>query len=81
MSYTVQLFARARDLAGAARTELQLAPGATADELLTALTDRHPALAPLRRSLLVAVNNDYVTPETIVPENAEIACFPPVSGG
>jgi molybdopterin converting factor subunit 1 len=81
MSYTVQLFARARDLAGASRAELQLAPGATVNDLLTALTERHPALAPLRRSLLVAVNHDYATPETIVPEDAEIACFPPVSGG
>jgi len=81
MSLTVQLFARARDLAGASSTELQLAPGATVADLLTVLTERHPALAPLRRSLLVAVNNDYVTPETVIPEDAEIACFPPVSGG
>ncbi|MCH5373013.1 MAG: molybdopterin converting factor subunit 1 [Planctomycetes bacterium] len=81
MSFTVLLFARARDLAGTSQAEFQLDEGATVDDLLEELVTRFPGLAGLRSTLLVAVNNDYVRSGTILPENAEIACFPPVSGG
>lgn len=81
MSFTVQLFARARDLAGTSEAELQLAPGATVDDLLEELVTRYPDLGALRSTLLVAVNNDYVRSSTVLPENAKVACFPPVSGG
>lgn len=81
MNLRVRLFARARDLAGTSEADLQLAPGATVNDLLTELVARYPGLEGLRSSLLVAVNNDYVRAETRLPENAEVACFPPVSGG
>jgi len=81
MSFSVQLFARARELAGTSQAELQLGPGATVEDLLEELVTCYPDLAGLRSTLLVAVNNDYVRAGTVLPENAEVACFPPVSGG
>jgi molybdopterin converting factor small subunit len=40
-----------------------------------------PQLVPLLPQLLVAINGVYAVPEMLIPENAEVACFPPVSGG
>lgn len=81
MHLRVRLFARARDLAGTSEADLQLASGSTVDDLLTELVTCYPDLAGLRSTLLVAVNNDYARPDTILLEDAEVACFPPVSGG
>lgn len=77
----VKLFARARDMAGTATAELELPAGARVGDLRTALTGRYPALQPLAGHLLVAVNNEYAGDETLLDPSAEIACFPPVSGG
>lgn len=81
MNLRVRLFARARDLAGTSEAELDLDTGATVNDLLTELVARYPDLEGLRSTLMVAVNNNYARAETIVPENSEVACFPPVSGG
>ena len=40
-----------------------------------------PALQPLLPRLHVAINNDYAADSDPIPAGAEIACFPPVSGG
>lgn len=81
MKITVQLFARARDLAGASRVELDVpAPGRVA-ELKHSLAERFPQVSPLVPNLLVAVGTDYADDRTVLKPDAEVACFPPVSGG
>lgn len=47
----------------------------------TILTERFPALVDLMSHTLVSINHEYVFDETIIPDRAEIALFPPVSGG
>ncbi len=81
MTLSVKLFARARELAGTSLAELPFEAGQTVEELLSALVEQYPDLGSLRSSLLVAIDNDYVTADTVIPAEAEIACFPPVSGG
>ena len=81
MKATVQLFASARELAGQEQLELELPPAATVAQLRTALLAACPALAPLLPHTLFAINTNYATDETPIPNNAEIACIPPVSGG
>jgi sulfur-carrier protein len=81
MSIELQLFARARDLAGRERVELELSDGATVAELRVALAAAVPALAPLVPHLHVAVDREYATDAVSIPAGAEVACFPPVSGG
>ena len=81
MTISVQLFAQARDLAGAPRLDLELEGGATVADLKTALVKAHPALARIERSLLVAVNGDYAADAALLSAMDEVACFPPVSGG
>lgn len=81
MKQAVLLFARARDLAGAEKIEIELPDEARISDVRQGLLRFVPALAPLAQSLLFAVDNNYAADETLVPLNAEIACFPPVSGG
>ncbi|MBD3675542.1 MAG: molybdopterin converting factor subunit 1 [Planctomycetaceae bacterium] len=81
MNLTVKLFARARDLAGTSHADVTLSNQQTVEEMLSQLVIHYPQLASIRESLLVAVNNEYVPSETVIPANAEVACFPPVSGG
>ena len=77
----MRLFARAAELAGAAQVEVRLAHPATVQRLREALARQIPALAPLQSTLLIAVNQRYARPETVIDAGAEVACFPPVSGG
>ncbi|MBX5482145.1 MAG: molybdenum cofactor biosynthesis protein MoaE [Myxococcaceae bacterium] len=81
-SLTVLYFAVARERAGTAREMLTLPPGATVADLLDALCSRHAALGPLRPHLRVAINEEFARgPEVRIPDGAEVALIPPVSGG
>ena len=79
--YTVLLFARVKELAGAAAVELDLPDGASVGDLRKKLGEKHPELAPLLRHCLFAVNDAYADEASTLPPTAEIACIPPVSGG
>ena len=81
MTLTVHLFARARDLAGAASVSVDLPPGATVAALRAALAARHPALAPLLARSAVAVDHDFADDDHALTPAAEVAVIPPVSGG
>jgi len=78
---TVLFFASLREQAGTARIELELAQPTTVEELRTLLVERLPGLAESIRFSLAAVNKEYSPDEQLIPEGAEIALFPPVSGG
>ncbi|MBL8850992.1 MAG: MoaD/ThiS family protein [Planctomycetaceae bacterium] len=81
MRIAVRLFARARDLAGGPVIELELPEGATVADVRTALLHARPQLQPLAASLHVAIGSDYAADDAAVPPGADVACFPPVSGG
>jgi molybdopterin converting factor subunit 1 len=77
----VRLFAVARELAGSELVTLEVAPGCTIAQLRGRLAAQVPALAETLRHVLFAVGSEYVTDETVVPPETEVACIPPVSGG
>jgi molybdopterin converting factor small subunit len=81
MTISVQLFAQARDLAGAPRLDVPLSDGATVAELKVALVRARPVLERIERSLLVSVNGEYAPDGVRLSMTDEVACFPPVSGG
>lgn len=74
-------FATLKDRAGRSQTELDLPDGATVADLKGQLVQLYPALQPLLRHVLVSINQNYAFDEDLVPANAEVALFPPVSGG
>lgn len=81
MRVSVKLFAVARQIVGAACAEVELSPGGTVADLRDRLLADYPALAPLAKHLLFAVNSQYADSRTVIPADAEVACIPPVSGG
>ena len=81
MKIAVKLFARAKDLAGSGLIELDLPEQCRVAELRESLAQQCPQLQPLLPHLLIAVNSDYARDDTILSAGAEVACFPPVSGG
>jgi len=81
MTITLLFFARARDLAGTDRSTVVLDEGARVADLRARLVEQFPALKSLAGQLLVAVSAEYATDETLIPAGAEVAVFPPVSGG
>lgn len=81
MRIKVLLFARAKQIAGSGDVTLTLAAGATVADLRAELVRTIPALGPLAPRLHVAINSDYAADTDAIPEGAEVACFPPVSGG
>lgn len=81
MTVSVMLFARAKDLAGTDRIELELEADGTILDLKRALINRCPLMSSISDSLLWAVNNQYAHDTTTVRPTDTVACFPPVSGG
>jgi molybdopterin converting factor subunit 1 len=78
---TILLFATLRDYVGAKKLELEIPPQATVADLKGLLVKTYPKLSPARNSMMAAVNREYAADEQIIPSGAEIAFFPPVSGG
>ncbi len=61
--------------------EIALPANARVRDLRAALCERYPALSDIAANLLVAIDNDYAGEDAIIPATADLACFPPVSGG
>ena len=78
---TVLLFATLRDYVGERTIQMELPIESTIADLKEFLINTHPRLSPIRNSMMAAVNREYAADEQIIPINAEIAFFPPVSGG
>lgn len=80
-SITILFFATLRDRTGARQIEMELPHGATVADLRSEISKRYPQAAPAIGSALVAVNREYAFDEDPLPGAAEVAVFPPVSGG
>ncbi len=85
MSVTVLYFASLRETVGCAREVIDLPSDvATAGQLRAWLRERgqpwRDALAE-SRAIRVAVDRSMATPDTPLASGAEVAFFPPVTGG
>jgi molybdopterin synthase catalytic subunit/molybdopterin converting factor small subunit len=78
----VKLFAMLKDKAGTAEVVLEERPASVKD-LLVMIAGRFPALADGLSCgrILVSVNQEFATPDTIVRDGDEVALMPPFSGG
>jgi molybdopterin converting factor subunit 1 len=77
----ILLFATLRDYVGSRSIEMEIPTGTTIEGLTNILVKTYPRLEKVKESMLTAINREYAADEQVVPENAEIAFFPPVSGG
>jgi molybdopterin converting factor subunit 1 len=81
MLVTVRLFARLREIAGAAEMQRELPDSATARTAWEGLVAECPALAQYDRSISCAVNDEYARFTTPLSDGDSVAFLPPVSGG
>lgn len=81
MKLEVKLFARARDVAGSETISVELPDESRVADLRSEIARQYPAMSSLATSLLVAVGTDYADETTVLSPEADVACFPPVSGG
>ena len=77
----VLFFATMRTRAKCSSIDLELDSGATVTTLKEVIISQIPALEASLPSTLVSINREFAFDEEIIPEGAEIALFPPVSGG
>ncbi len=82
MELNILLFASLRDAVGSPCIELQVPQSSiTVGELLELLPERFPVLGRRLEAVRVAVNQEFRGAAETIPEGAEIALIPPVSGG
>ena len=77
----VLFFSTFRDRVGEKSVEMEIPWGISVLNFKVLLGEKYPSLLDSLDFILVAVNKDYVFDEDIIPDGAEIAVFPPVSGG
>ena len=80
MRVRVRFFASYAETFGRDEMGLTLAAGASVADCLAAIR-ADPAAARLPPSPLVAVNQRYAKPETLLADGDEVALIPPVAGG
>lgn len=78
---TVLFFATLKDAAGIQRLALDYSPGETVADLKERLSQRIPALEPALGNAVISVNQEFAEDHVVLPAAAEVAVFPPVSGG
>ena len=74
-------FATLRDRVGVRSVELQIPAQTNIEGFKSILLERFPALQGLTSHMLISVNQEYAFDDVVIPDGAEIALFPPVSGG
>ena len=77
----ILFFATLRDYVGKREVMLDIDSGACVADLKTLLRSEFDNLSPALDVVLVAVNKEYASDDTVIPDRAEVAFFPPVSGG
>ena len=81
MKVRLLFFAVLRDIAGADERELSVAEGTTANDVWRSLREAHAQLAGYAQPPMIAVNESYAAPETVLRDGDELAFIPPVAGG
>lgn len=77
----VLFFASLKERAGKNQVYLEIPEGTRVTEFKDLLTQQYPQLKPALHSMLVSINQEFAFDEDPIPAEAEIALFPPVSGG
>ena len=77
----ILFFAKLKELIGVPEIKLEIEKGLTIQDLKNRLVLEYPQLKDYLPIMLVSINQNFAFDSETILENAEIACFPPVSGG
>jgi len=78
---TVLFFAHLKEITGKPRITMTLPDDGTISSLKEDLVKTYPDLRIAMRTALLAVNQQFGFDDDPIPDGAEVAVFPPVSGG
>ena len=81
MLVRIRLFARLREIAGAAELQRTVAEGATAGAVWEVLAMEFPGLSAYATAVSCAVNEEHARLTATLQDGDEVAFLPPVSGG
>ena len=81
MRIRVLFFATFRDLAGTRETIVELPEEPVVKDLKSHLQIKFPGLSPTLNTGLISINGEFAFDSDTIPDGAEVAIFPPVSGG
>ena len=81
MQISLLFFANLREIVGTKEITMEIPGHSTVAVLKKKIAEHYPLLAPHLETTLISVNKEYGFDEDIIPEGAEVALFPPVSGG
>ena len=81
MKTKILLFSYLKDIVRGNSVELELPDTCSAEEVVDYLIKEFPLIGKYKTVLRVAVDNSYMTEDEKFSTRAEIAIFPPVSGG
>ena len=81
LTIKVLFFATLKERAGAREKYLELPDSIRIHDLKNLLGQQNPGLAPLLNTALASINREFAFDDDLVPADAEVAFFPPVSGG
>lgn len=78
---TVLFFANLRERAGKKKIQMDVPGETSVAQFKELLINELPDLAPAFESIIISINKEFAFDDEIIPDEAEIAIFPPVSGG
>ena len=81
MKIKVKVFASIKDICGFNEKELIVSDSIKVNEVVDLFVKSNQELFAKKDDFLIAVNEEYCTPDMILKEGDILAIFPPVSGG
>lgn len=81
MRVRVLFFGALKEITGRAEEDLEIATGATLEDVFRLYAERHETLQERRSSTLFARNREFARGDAVLADGDEIAFLPPVSGG
>lgn len=81
MQVRLLFFAVLRDIAGTDERTLTLEEGTSAGEVWETLRTTYTKLGGYTQPPMIAVNETYAEPHTVLRDGDELAFIPPVAGG
>lgn len=78
---TVLFFAYLKEAVGKNRIELTIDDSVDVSALKTIIAEMYPVLSTRLQNILVTIDRQFAFDNDLIPDRAEVALFPPVSGG
>lgn len=81
MKVKLLFFANLKNIASKSKVDLDLPDGANVLQLREIILGIYPQLKEVFPNVIVSINQEFAFEDDLIPDGAEIAFFPPVSGG